>query len=230
MGQITGKPLIIEFNGIPGAGKTTTAFEVGRRLRDMGIREISSKEIARCKADYKDILQSKEIKNIHAIFLKSFLLISPMTRERMKFMDLAFNYWFGIRKLRISGNRRSRVCILDQGVIQSFVSMAYLGKIRNEEKYYRCIAQVMNSLDNMICVNCIVDTDTSIRRMRSRKPNGGRLHQVHDDNKLRKILKVQAHQFERIREKAIKRSITINMNEPVEYNVEKIVEYCMKYL
>jgi len=230
MGQTDKKPVIIEFNGLPGAGKTTTAFEVKKRLRNMEIREIPPKRITGYRRNYKEFILSKEIRDTYVIFLKALFLIRPVTMERIRFMNMAFNYWLGIRNLHISEKQRNGICILDQGVIQLFVSMAYLGKIRNEEKYYRYIGQVMNSLDNIICVNCNVNTGTSVMRIHSRKPNGSRLYQVCDDSEMREILKIQGHQFERIREMAIKRAITINMNDSVEYNAEKVVEYCMRYL
>lgn len=227
MGQVSGKALIIEFNGTPGAGKTTTAIEVKKRLRDMKIRTISLRRVMRYQRSYKEIMASKEIRRVYIIFLKAFLLIRPITWERLKYMNTKFNYWLGIKKLCISKNHRNGICILDQGIIQGFVSMAYLGKIRNEKKYYQYIRQVMDTLDNVICVNCSVEADISMTRMRVRKPNGGRLYQVNNNKELKEILELQKKQFEEIRRIAIKDAVTIDMNNSVEDNAKKIIEYYM---
>lgn len=230
MGQVSGKTLIIEFNGTPGAGKTTTAIEVKKRLRDMKIRTISLRRVIRYRRSYKEIMASKETRRVYIIFLKAFLLIRPITWERLKYMNTKFNYWLGINELRNSKNHRNGVCILDQGIIQGFVSMAYLGKIRNEKKYYQYIRQVMDTLDNVICVNCSIDADISMMRMRVRKPNGGRLHQIDDDKELKRVLELQKRQFEEIRRIAISDAIAMDMNNSVEDNAEKIIKYCMEYL
>lgn len=230
MGQITGRPLIVEFNGIPGAGKTTTALEVGKSFRNKKIRELSPKKITGYRGNYRDIIWSKEIRDVYLIFLRVLLLIRPVTRERLKFMNMTFGYWLGIRKLCIPENQKNGICVLDQGVIQGFVSMAYLGKIRNEDKYYECIRKVISRLDNVVFVNCIVDADTSIMRMYSRKSKGSRLYQIRDRKEQKEILKMQNRQLESIREKTIKRAITIHMKESVEYNAGKIVEHCMRCL
>lgn len=229
MGQIVGEPLVIEFNGIPGSGKTTTALAVKKLLRLMEIREISPKKITKVQRNYKEIILSKRLRNVYCIFLKAFFLVRPLTRERFRFMNMTFDHWLGIEKMCTQKERKRGVCILDQGIVQGFVSMVYLGEIRDIEKYYECIRQVINRLDNVVFVNCMVDTDTSIKRIHSRKPNGSRLHRVRNESELSNILKVQKQQFERIRERAVKRAITIYMNDSVEYNAKKVVEYCMRY-
>lgn len=230
MGQTSGKILIIEFNGIPGAGKTTTAILVKKRLRDMKISKISQGKIIGYRGSYKDIMASKESRSVYVLFLKSFFLIKPITLKRLKYMKAAYNYWLGMKKLSALKSRRDKICILEQGIVQGIVSMAYLGKIRNEKKFHQYIRQVMDTLDNMVCVNCIVDAEVSMRRMRARKPNGGRLHLIDDDKELKRILEIQKRQFEGIRRIAIKDAVTINMDNQAEDNAKKVVEYCMGYL
>lgn len=230
MGEGSGKTLIIEFNGTPGAGKTTTAIMIKKRLRDMKIREISPGEIKGYRGSYKEIMALRESRSVYILFLKAFLLVRPITWERLKHMNITFSYWFGMKKLCTSKNRSNKICILDQGIVQRFVSMAYLGEIRNEKKYYKYIGQVMDTLDNVVSVNCTVDADISMMRMRARKPNGGRLHQIDDDRELKNILELQKKQFEEIRRIAIKDAVTIDMNNQVEDNAEKVIEYCVRYL
>ena len=230
MGQISGKTLIIEFNGTPGAGKTTTAIMLKKRLRDMKIREISSGEIKGYRGSYKEIMLSKEVRSVYILFLKAFFLIKPITWERLKYMNKTFNYWLGMKKLCISKRHRNGICILDQGIVQKFVSLAYLGEISNERKYYEYIRQVMDTINNLICVNCTVDADLSMMRMCARKPNGGRLYQIDNNKELKKVLELQKKQFEKIRRIAIKDAVTIDMDNQVEDNAEKVIEYCMRYL
>ena len=227
MGQANRKPVIIEFYGLPGAGKTTTAFAIQKQLRNMEIRVLSPKRIIDHQCKYKEIVLSKEIRDVYIIFLKALFLVRPITRERIRFMNMAFNYWLGIKNFHIAEKQKNGICILDQGIVQAFVSMAYLGKITNKEKYCRCIQQVVDMLDNVIFVNCRINPDISIMRMRARKPNGGRLQQIKNDNELRKMLQIQMLQFERITEKSVKGAIMIHMNEQAEANAEKIVEYCL---
>ncbi len=229
MGQSNGKTFIIEFNGTPGAGKTTVARAVKRRLRDMKVKEISSSRVLKYRGGCKEIMGSKEARYVYMLVLKAFLLIRPVTRERLKYMKTVYNYWLGIKKLCTSKNQSNRVCILDQGIIQGFVSMAYLGEIRNKKEYYECIRRVMDTFDNVICVNCTVNVDRSMMRMFTRTPNGGRLYQIDDAKELKKVLEFQKKQFEEIRQTAIEQAITIDMNDPAENNAEQIIEYCKEH-
>lgn len=230
MGQVSAKTLIIEFNGTPGAGKTTTAVIARNCLKDMKIKEISEKKVKGYRRSYKDIMASRESRSVYILFLKAFFLIRPITRKRLKYMNAAYNYWLGMKKLNNLKSRRNKICILEDGIIQEFVSMAYLGKIRNEEKYYQYIRQVMDTLDNVICVNCAVSADVSLGRMRARRPNGGRLQQIDDDKELKKVLELQKKQFEEIRRIAIKNAVTIDMDNQAADNAQKVIAYCMKYL
>lgn len=229
MGQVSGKPLIIEFNGIPGSGKTTTAIEVRKCLRDMKIKEISSRKIVRYRAKWKDFISSKETRSVYIVFLKVYFLIRPMTWERLKFMNLTFNYWLGVKNAQSPKNRKSGICILDQGIIQGFVSMTYRGKIRNEKKFFQYIGQVMNRLDNILCINCDIDVDVSIERIRARRlSNNGRLEQLRNDYELKKILIEQNRQFSNIRECSLKSSMEINMNNNAVHNAERILSAVLR--
>lgn len=225
MGQAYEKPLVIEFNGIPGAGKTTTMYEMRKTLKAMKVREISPQEVVAHQINYKEILLSKKIRDAYIIFLKACFLISPITIERLKYMNFTFNYWLGVKKLEIY---KKGICVLDQGIVQGFVSMAYQGKIKNEKMYYGYLERVLSGLDNIVCVNCNIDVDTSKIRMKTRKSRGGRLYEIKSDKQLTEVLLLQNKQFEKIRRKAVKKAITINMDNDVQYNVGKIIEYCFE--
>ncbi len=145
MGQAGGKPIIIEFNGIPGSGKTTTMFEVRKLLKEMKIPEIPDKAVSECEVSRFVILRSREIRNCYFAFLRMLFMIRPFSMERFKIMNQTFRYWYGIRMLSLTGEKsKVRVCVLDQGMIQGFVSMAYRGKIRNEKKYCQCIRSILS--------------------------------------------------------------------------------------
>lgn len=230
MGQDNRKPLIIEFNGIPGAGKSTTAITVKQLLIAKGIKVMSSKKITGYKKNYKEVILSKEIRNIYITFLKAFFLISPISFERLKYMNVTFNHWLGIKKFTTSKNEKGRVCILEQGIIQGFVSMAYQGRLRSEEKYYKYIRQIVSGLDNVVIVNCDIDTCIAKMRMRTRKMKWGRLDWIKSDKELSDILILQKSQFEKIREHSIANAFEINTSDQLKRNAEQIVQYCMEYL
>lgn len=227
MGKTCGKTIIIEFNGIPGSGKSTTMYEMKKKLKEIKIKEISPQRIIAQDVSYKEILFSKEIREAFIIFLRILLLVSPLTKERWRFMKLTFRYWYGVRKLGMEKPRQTEVCILEQGIIQGFVSIAYQGKIRDEEKYCRYIGRLMESLNYVLCINCNVDIETAKKRLKNRKLSGGRLYQIKSDKELEEILLHQKEQFEKIRKISIQNSFDIDMENNAEENAEKIVKYCV---
>ncbi len=224
MGQAGGKPIIIEFNGIPGSGKTTTMFELRKLLKEMKVPEIPDKAVSECEVNRLTILHSREIRACYITFLKAFFLIRPIRRERFRIMNRTFHYWYGIKLLSQDRERKqTRICILDQGIIQGFVSMAFQGKILNEGKYCQYIKQVLDSLGNFVCINCNTDVNVSVSRMRQRTHKLSRLDFINNNRELRKALINQKKQFERIRETAIKKAVSIDMNESPEDNAERIL-------
>lgn len=227
MGKTCGKTIIIEFNGIPGAGKSTTMYEMKKKLKEIKIKEISPQRIIAQDVSYKEILFSKEIREAFIIFLRILLLVSPLTKERWRFMQLTFRYWCGVRKLGMEKPRQTEVCILEQGIIQGFVSIAYRGKIRNEEKYCRYIGCLMDRINYVLCINCNVDIETAKKRLKNRKLSGGRLYQIKSDKELEEILLHQKEQFEKIRKISIQNSFDIDMENNAEENAEKIVKNCV---
>ncbi len=228
MGKTCGKTIVIEFNGLPGAGKSTTTYEMKKRLRERGIKEFPPQKVIAQHVSYKEILLSKDIRKVYLVFLKMLWLIRPFSKERWRFMESTFRYWYGVRKLEMESNGQTGVCILDQGVIQGFISIAYQGRILDEKKYCKYIRQLMEDFQYVVSINCIVDVGTAKQRLKSRKLSGGRLYQIKSDKELEKTLLHQKKLFEKVRKISIKNSLDIDMKEKAEYNAEKIIDYCMR--
>lgn len=229
MEKTNGKPIVIEFNGIPGSGKTTTMLEMKKILKARGIMEISPNQIKAYMWNYLTVMKSKDKRKMWFEFFKVFLSIRPLSLARFKILEDTFTYYLGVCELAERNNKaRQQVCILDQGIIQGFVSMAYDGTVKDKELFLNCIKSVMGKLNNVICVNCITDVNVSKERMRARKNKWSRLDAVQDDEKLLKALSVQKKQFETIRKRAIFQSISIDMNDSAEQNAKKIIDSCMK--
>lgn len=224
MEKISRKPIVIEFNGLPGSGKTTTLVTMRGLLKKYEVIELSGDSVRTNKWTYQEIMGSKEIRKVFFSFLKAFFLIHPITWERWKLTKRTFGYWYGIQKSSVTHHGKPRICILDEGIIQGFVSMAYKGTIRDKAVFLDCIKSIMESLDNVICVNCITDVNVSKERMRARKNKWSRLDAIQDDEELLKALLVQKKQFEAIRKKAISLSISIDMNDSAEQNAKKIIK------
>lgn len=231
MGQNSAKPIVIEFNGIPGSGKTTTMYEVKKMLREMKIKEIPSPKVGSGQMDkashtgFKSLLFSKELRKMYILFLKAFLLVRPLTKERWGFMNLTYGYWYRAKKMEMLN--RQGICIWDQGIIQGFISMAYQGKITNETKYYKYIGRLMDDLGCVICINCNIDVETAMKRMTTRKLSGGRLYHIKTDRELREALMTQKEQFEMLRKISVKNSLDIDMADDIGQNAKKIIKFCV---
>lgn len=227
MEQTVGKPIIIEFNGLPGCGKTTTMLEIRKLLKHLDVRELNSNKLIEGAGNRKKILFTKEVRYDYLLFLRSFLLIRPISKERYRMMKMTFRYWCGIKNAT-SRSRKPEICVFDQAVIQGIVSIAYKGNIRNKEKWLTYIKRIMSGLDNVICVNCEIEPSASRTRMEKRKKKVGRLYLINNNKALDKVLSLQAMQFKEIREVIPQKAVTINMHDPAEDNAKKIIDYLIQ--
>ena len=227
MEQTAGRPTIIEFNGLPGCGKTTSMIEIRKRLKHLDVRELNANKLIECAGSRKEILFSKELRSYYFLFLRLFFLIKPVTRERYRMLQMTFRYWCGIKNARSKGNK-PEICILDQGVIQGFVSVSYQGNIKNEKKWLTYIKKIMGGLDNVIYVNCEIDPAGARTRMKGRKKKISRLYLINNDQKLDQVLFLQNCQFGKIRTAVSGNAVKINMYDTAEDNAKKIVSYYLE--
>ena len=196
MGFFLEKSIIIEFNGLPATGKTTIANALVSLLEEDGIQ---------CTGHY---LKHKWQKNGRTVFLspKLFRLLFLLKRfaDSIKPRSYRFTHIMGeiyhYRSYRdfLHDYKDKRVFIVDQGLIQSIISIAHTDKILDEDSLKKVVSYYSANNIEFICVNCKVDPNLSFERIRNRPDNTARMHQIPREQLLH-AMRMQADNFDMVR-------------------------------
>lgn len=216
--------MIIEFNGLPGTGKTTVAESLKHKLESDGIV---------CSLNYN--VEESKIKryfsylfdgSIHLYFLgikyadKSSV---PLNKEKRRMVQLLIGYY---RMYRTFMKKESdKVLIIDQGIIQAFISIVHTDKLISTVELNRILRFLKKRGIDFKRVSCKTDVELSASRIRLRNTDAGRLDKFFG-LELFSALKEQENSFEKIRKSANEilpaAEIIIDTNLPIEENANII--------
>lgn len=192
MESVSKYKLIIEFNGLPGTGKTTIANYVESTLKEQGLKV------------YREFYYNEKHKNIKSIFVSvkwSFLafrlflltiLIKP--RKNRKNGIIAFVKYIRMYHDYLRSKDNS-VLITDEGILQAITSIYYLDPIINKQIVERLINNVSIKI---VRVDCLSNVELSAQRIEQRGITGARLDRL-ESNTRTSALSIQASNFEIIR-------------------------------
>lgn len=187
-------PVIIEFCGIPGCGKTTLCNHLSNRdewsfgtMLDVLYAYRRSSIISKLKYfPYSAILR--------LLFALPFFPILPL-----KHWFLYFNF---IKMLVLYGYCRCMksfdFIVSDHGIIQSFVGLLFDHENELTQKRYRYIISVVKKSQPLLILLCEIPVDVSLIRIRGRNRNYGRLDVIGNDNILDEKLTNQDYLFKHV--------------------------------
>lgn len=221
------KKIIIEFNGLPGCGKSTVVDKLLFNLENTTIPY--------------DLPFGKFRRMISALFdgSVSFLFFSSMfilkcrsSNWKEKINNLLGAHYYYQMYLHFVNHSSYKYLVVDQGLLQFISSFAYMDKIESENwliKLFKiCNKGIYKS--NIAVINCDVDIDTSLSRISKRgKPDNSRLDMLYriSPERARVALLTQKTNFEIIRRIAIKAdfsafSINLDMSKTPDENVQTL--------
>lgn len=216
-------PIVIEFNGLPGCGKSTTARALKDRLNKLHHTSVTSY--------YKTSLYKKKI--VQLFWHKNIVLIFRLLRLALLQKDVyaALPGLLAIcrynQMYHMYAKNRNDVLLIDQGIAQGFLSMSHTNHFARPDLIEK-IASTLNLQDiKFVMVNCDISVEESLCRIQKRHTNGGRLDNM-DNIDLTNALKVQDMNLRTIRSCLTRKmpldSITISTHDSVEDNVDKIIK------
>lgn len=218
--------MVIEFNGLPGTGKTTVSHVLGQLLEASGIRCAYTYELQESKLKrYFSYLYDGSI--VVAYLVKKIIDdIKPERPERNKMIFLVVKYYrmyLNYKKLC-----ENEILIIDQGIVQALISIAYNDHITSSKGVENLFRYLKKKKITFLCVNCNTDSLLSFERIKKRNQKGGRLD-VLDGQELVQILDLQKENFEMIRECIYKingrdTSINIDTNNEPHINAEILIK------
>lgn len=230
--------IILDFNGLPGCGKSTYAKEVYDRLRSENVKceffnDNEYLETAqRNKKKIKFYIRILRFKNLIYAFklLFKFRYKEKDFKRRIKLKD---RIWKWIRiiilidKIHFINKKEDiDVLIIDQGIVQDFTDYV-LDKCISEEKISSYSNKYMKLNKKIILVNLEIEEAISINRIkkRNRKKYDVDKMEIHEleiflkqySEKLKNVRKVFAKNFVNI-------NLDVNKEENLYYNVNKIIK------
>jgi len=228
----SGKPIIIEFNGITGCGKTTTANLLVEKLTSLGYEvgtfenlENSNKIIKNINFLF-DMIRIKNLK-IASSLIKLCVSVRPFKIKRFDHIGMAYNYYYLFRSVAKKYTNYDYI-IIDQGLIQEILSIFHTQKIMDQSRMDNLLELIFNNLGYFLVVNCNLEPSLAKRRIKERNSKKSRLDLVKNDEELLYKLRIQQNNLEVLREVIEKNSsekaVEIDMDKSPSENIEKIIE------
>lgn len=216
-------PIIVEFNGLPGSGKTTLAEELKKTLKKKGY-VVSNFYF---KRRYHKLGELIVLNPMYWGLIKTFIKYSHLF-ENKKSLSIILRVVNFIRSYHdfIKSNRRE-VLIVDQGFVQGVISIAHQDALPQTEHLEDILKMTNLNSNAVVCVNCNVDEVVSNKRITSRPKNGCRVETMGNDERMN-TLTIQKENLAYLRERLFKICPNIiyvdaNTEYDVLDNVDKIV-------
>ena len=213
----TGKKTIIEFNGLPGTGKSTIARSLESQLISSGVKAIRSYGSIQPKVSFG------YWKYCLCICLFSFRIRPLKIRKNgiSAFLKYVRMYPYFVK------SSSDDVLIIDQGLLQAILSIAHTDQLVVTNSLRRLVKSVIPSDARFIRVDCECSPELSFSRIRERGITGGRLD-VMPDSELTESLTVQNKSLTQLRQvfddtRIDMTAIELDTTVPVEDNVSRIL-------
>lgn len=222
-------PLIIEFNGLPGCGKSTISRQLKKELEDLGYDVCFTYKRKFTPHNIYWILLNPKYWKIVFITIR----YSCLFNKRRPFVRLVQMASF-IRKYNnfISDNQQG-IMIIDQGIIQSIISLAHKDRLIESPRLTQLIKVSKINAMPLLLINCHINPDVADTRMINRPFDGTRIGRLCKEERGRAI-ETQKLNLSFIRNQTRTlfpnvSQIDINTECPVEANVNEITNLIKFY-
>ena len=216
------RPVIIEFNGLPGSGKTTIARALGNTIESMEMSVSYHYYRHNYQMHPKSLLLTpKYIPVVKA--LSDYVKLLPKGQYMPRILSMV-NF---LRMYRnFTKDKKSDFLLIDQGIIQSFISLSHQDQLTKSPRLNKAIKSMHLDTLPVLFVNCHVRENISNARIMSRASNGCRVESMTEEIRHR-TLKTQEENFSYLRE-VIKESfasyIDINTDNSVDDSLGIVIE------
>jgi thymidylate kinase len=198
MEKLDSKPIIIEFNGLPGSGKTTIARELKKQLDALGYKTTFSYFRRKIHRYWFTVVFNPQYWEL-VLSVSKFSKTIQRHNSFLKYLYAA-NY---IRKYNDFNNQTEKnVLIIGQGFLQALISLSHQDRLLVSEQLDAVLR--ISGMDNlrMIVVNCNIKESVADSRITCRPKNGCRVESMGEDERML-TLRVQRENLDVLRKKII---------------------------
>lgn len=196
MGRNSQPKLILEFNGLPGSGKSTISSELESLFNNNGISSIRSYYSKGFHRNNKTLFLNP--KWCYVIICLFFFAMKVYPRKDRKSGVIAFVSYLRMYTdyLRAA---QDTILIADEGLVQAITSFFHLDAISSHRQIERFLSFIKKDKIEFIRVDCQNEIDIAFSRIKGRGETGARLD-VMEGKELMEALVVQSDNLRLIRD------------------------------
>lgn len=223
------RTLIVEFNGLPGLGKTTVAEALIKELTDSGFKVVDGK--------YRSCRWQTLRSPLPELFnLKLYKLVASYARsippEYSHRSHLNWTNYYAWKYKDIVRHCNAEFAIVDEGIIQFFASIAHPDRMPETELVHKIANELKRIGIHFVRVDCINHTEEAIKRVLTR-PSRGLSFERMDRDSLNQAMGNWAANLDYLRTVFSSvfgkhTAITIDTHNSVAENVNRIKEIIYK--
>lgn len=183
----------IEFNGLPGCGKSTLSNCL---LQEKKGEFYSYSDIA-CQEKSWLARNLRWIPYIRFKRLYHFFMLAKVSGAKLNASLLKRLYCVERICCTYRCNQSIEgICIVDQGIIQGVLAIVYLNSLKDSAKLKKHFLAIANELRQEVCfINAYISADVCFSRIRTRQNGRSRLDEIKDDDQLLEALTIQERNF-----------------------------------
>lgn len=224
MGQSVTMPLIIEFNGLPGSGKTTIAEALKKELEEMGYC-VSTSFFKRSYHRYGKLVI---LNPVYWGLIRTIIKYSSFFEEKKSHSTILRVVNFIRSYNDFVKSKRNDILMVDQGFIQGLISLAHQDLLPQISYFDEVLKKSKIDSFNLVCVNCNVNESVSNERIISRPMNGCRVETMGELERIN-TLKVQNDNLLFLRKRVVDLCpnivcVDINTEDDLNDNVCNIIK------
>ncbi len=224
--------IFIEFNGLPGSGKTTIVERLIAELKKEGVRTISLEEIIFFR---KSSFDTKFRQLIGALFCPScfrlnyntfnLIIESGISMERIKYAMRLIKLNYQIK--RVINTESFDLLLLDEGFVQFVTSIPHNKTFIKEISVSKVCRYIMDTYSDIQIINCILPIEMTISRSKNRKSSISRFDNL-NPTELERQLGIKSHNIEVMRKLIPKKcQLEVNLSEDIDKNVNWLKDYIL---
>ena len=217
-------PVIVEFNGLAGLGKTTIADKLIENLNKLGYKTINRHYNNPLSRVLFHFFPKQMNHNLYSL-VKAYADTLPI-REGVQRKHLLFTNRYALKYQSIMRFSNADFAIIDEALIQFLVALAFQDEMPKTTKAEAIVRELKKMGIRFVRVDCINDVDLASERIMSR-PSRGLAFEVMQKDELIKTLEIESANFDYMRELFSKvfegqNVITIDTNRDPAENALKI--------